>query len=171
MSEVVDVRITDKDEALEVAYAHKPFIDRAAAAREVGNIGLASQFSRTGTEVAREVEAIVSLEERTRIRQERDRAFSELCKETDLDVLTQTDFKIANPDEGPAAWQRLHFNISDDENFPVEFVEYYPGNFVLVGDAAAASRLAPDPELAAILYESAWALHPEALEPPSKLLQ
>jgi hypothetical protein len=154
--------INDPVIAWEVAHAQKPFMEIALVARSVGQLGIASSVEFMGEREVVRMEEIANADKYHDQRRKEilleEQAFLKLCHESDEDILTPTDFKIANPRQGLQAWERLLQISQEYTDLPVRFMEYRPDNFVLIGNVAQAAKVIQDPEIAGILHESAIAL-------------
>lgn len=100
------------------------------------------------------VEDIAQSKGRLRQKLEKQHAFTRLCRETDEDILTATDFKLLDPTHGPEAWEHLRTLTVQMPELPLRFVEYYKSSYALLGNVAAASELVVDPAIKRILRES-----------------
>lgn len=141
MTERADTRITNKEIAVDVAYAQKPFIDLGIMARQLGQPKLAGDIEFTGEFEAARIERIANTLGSIQRKEMEDAAFSKLCRETEVDVLTATDFKITDDFEGIDAWGRLYELVHEEESeLPLKFVQYGQSKYALVGDVATAAK-------------------------------
>lgn len=136
-------RITDKDVALEVAYIVKPYIEIAQTAKSVGKQILADSIIELGKTRANYTQVFLEGEERHRQRQLASNALSDLYEQNDGLVLERYSFKTVPKElgDGLLVWDAINERADTDEGFPISRIEYYDGEFALVGDFNSALDL------------------------------
>ncbi|MFT4532442.1 MAG: hypothetical protein ACI9T8_000465 [Candidatus Saccharimonadales bacterium] len=129
-----DGRIFDKEVALNIAYAQKPYIDIAETSDAVGKHWLAQNIAKIGIRAAQQTEQLANHENRMRNRIMEKLAFLNLCEIHGGRIHTLTDFKLSDPKHGQGSWNAVYEVAEKEDNFPVQFTEYFDGHFALTGD-------------------------------------
>jgi hypothetical protein len=139
-------RIGNKELAWDMAYAQKPFIDIAETARVVGKKWMASSILKMGEIAASKVQFISESDERWRRRAERDIALAELAEEYEGRIITWSDFRSEDPENGQVNWDKILEVAKNCDDIPIVVVEYHQDSFALVGDFREATKLIGDEE-------------------------
>ena len=146
----MDLKNEDVELKRRAELARAPYDEIARTAEEVGKPSLAASIRKLGERAAKETLKLAWFEGRVRDKAERDIAFREV-REAHPNLLTLTDFKLNDSKEGQEIWRTVSEKAKTEERFPVEIVEYYPGEEVMVGDFGSAAELFTDPTISSFL--------------------